>query len=112
MKQPKTLHAPANRLELIEVAKRLLSRCVNAGHPDRCWLWEGCHNTTGYGTIRYRGRNVPAHRLAFALVNGVTRGYLTVHHSCHVRDCCNPAHLTQLPLAAHNNGDPTTGDEF
>lgn len=61
-----------------------------------CMLWTGSVGTHGYGVMQYGGQQVLAHRVAYARANGV--GVLsmggTVLHSCDVRLCVNPDHLS------------------
>lgn len=94
----------------------------HSGGPDACWPYTGALNNQGYGAIQTylggrRGREVRAHRLAFALHLGHdgddadrALGDLAVLHLCDgryargdisYRRCCNPAHLT-LGTAADN----------
>ena len=58
--------------------------------PDGCWLWRGRVDRWGYGKDC---AGLPAHRSAYrALVGEIPTG-LVLDHLCHVRACCNPAHL-------------------
>lgn len=59
-----------------------------------CWLWTGAIDAkTGYGRLRYQGRQVTAHRLACELAIGPVPKRLYVCHSCDNRPCCRPSHL-------------------
>jgi hypothetical protein len=75
----------------------LRHRCdakVKRGAEDECWLWTA-HTTNGYGFLsmgRKRG-SVPAHRLAWEMVNGPIPDGVLVRQRCGNRLCCNPAHL-------------------
>lgn len=76
---------------------------------DGCWIWTGATDTRGYGHLRWRGRIVRAHRLAYELVNGpipAGSGHhgMVVRHSCDRRICCNPEHLL-LGTQADNAAD-------
>ncbi len=67
---------------------------------NTCWLWVGACMMNGYGLLTIHGKNMLAHRMAYYLINGVmTEKYLC--HSCDVRNCVNPAHLT--PGTQHDN---------
>ncbi len=61
----------------------------------KCWLWQGCPNTRGYGRFSFRGHDYKAHRVAYFLANGRINDDLMVLHKCDVRLCCNPKHLYQ-----------------
>ena len=72
---------------------------VNKGpHPKGCWLWTACQSGRGYGVIGWPGRRdrmMLAHRASFFLAGKeVTDDKPCVIHSCHNRDCVNPAHLS------------------
>jgi hypothetical protein len=72
------------------VADRLWSRVERGEH---CWLWRGTQVRGGYGRVKVDGRQVLAHRLAYALTHGSIPDGLVVHHECRTRLCVNPAHL-------------------
>lgn len=66
-----------------------------------CWIWTGSVNTDGYGlfglapTHRKPGL-VLAHRLAYEWATGAPppAGLRVIMHSCDVRACVRPAHLS------------------
>jgi hypothetical protein len=62
--------------------------------PDQCWPWIAKSKAHGYGLWRVRKKLYRAHRVAYILGNGKVLGPLDALHSCHVRSCCNPAHLS------------------
>jgi hypothetical protein len=67
---------------------------VNRGGSGECWLWTACTFThTGYGCFGLRGKNLGAHRVAWALTNGDIPEGVCVCHKCDVKPCCNPGHL-------------------
>lgn len=71
-------------------------RKVQKGGPDECWLWIGGLMGSGYGQF-YRAKKVPvgAHRFSWELANGQPPPTgMQVMHSCDVRRCVNPAHLS------------------
>jgi hypothetical protein len=53
----------------------------------------------GYGAMRWRGRTVGAHRVAYELTHGPIPTGAVIRHSCDVTNCCNPAHLLTGTLA-------------
>lgn len=80
-----------------------------AGGPDACWPWTGSLKESGYGEVRWDGRNLGAHRIAYMLAFGDVPDGHHVDHACHNADrvcvggrtcrhrgCVNPAHLTAL----------------
>lgn len=70
-------------------------RLVDRRSDDECWLWLGSsRDAKGYGCFWDGTRNVPAHRFSFTLAGGLVPDGLELRHSCHVRACVNPAHLS------------------
>lgn len=61
---------------------------------DGCWLWTGPLTSSGYGKHYIDGRHVLAHRHSYELTHGPIGEGLVLLHSCDVRRCINPAHLT------------------
>lgn len=68
---------------------------------DSCWVWRGCCNNTGYGTVAWHGQVYTSHRVA-AWLSGLvgspsapksTRAKTHVLHKCDNRRCCNPSHM-------------------
>lgn len=58
-----------------------------------CWLWTGCVNGTGYGTICVHGKRTLAHRFSFEMHRWVIPEGKSILHTCDVRRCVNPEHL-------------------
>jgi len=72
-------------------------------NPEGCWLWQGA-NRSGYGVVDTTLDGVrfkSAHRLAYALANGVPRKGMQVHHACANAACINPAHLSLVTPEAN-----------
>jgi hypothetical protein len=70
-----------------------------------CWYWTGSTAITGYGNFYYKGRVCLAHRASLYIFNrskALTPG-LQVSHSCGIRNCVNPNHLSEK-TASENNG--------
>lgn len=65
-----------------------------------CWIWTGHIDKDGYGQIAEYIKNtgkrtgLRAHRASYKLHVGSIPDGLTVLHSCDVRCCVNPAHLS------------------
>lgn len=71
---------------------------VNVGHPDACWLWTGAVYNDGYGAFMLNSGKTSrrAHRYAFEINRGrAPKAGMQVMHSCDVRLCCNPRHLSE-----------------
>jgi hypothetical protein len=65
---------------------------------DRCWLWLGNKDTTGYGQLWANRHQLQAHRIAWVLEYGLipdthSPNKTCILHKCDQRDCCNPLHL-------------------
>ena len=60
---------------------------------DGCWLWKRGRHRTGYGQLRFEGRDVMAHRVAYSLAVGDIPAGLHVLHRCDTPPCCRPDHL-------------------
>src|SRR5215468_8026003 len=58
-----------------------------------CWVWLGYQDVEGYGSLRWHGRTVRAHRLAYELTYGPVPADVCVCHTCDVPACVNPQHL-------------------
>lgn len=92
------------------------SKVDKSGGPDACWPWTAHTRRRGYGCIRLPGRNVVAHRYAWALTHGAEpTPDRFVCHRCDNPPCCNPAHLFLGDAAANmadmaSKGRAATGD--
>ena len=78
----------------LKAATRLLSMTDVRGE-DECWFFEGHIRPDGYGRVKGDGQHERelAHRYSYKLFKG-DPGDLEVMHSCDVRCCINPAHLS------------------
>jgi hypothetical protein len=59
-----------------------------------CWLWTQCVDAVGYGIGAKNRNKTSAHRLSYEAFNGPIPSGLCVRHSCDVKTCVNPAHLS------------------
>jgi len=68
------------------------------GFTSPCWIWTRFINYGGYGNARLQPYTTRlAHRISYMeAVGPIPDGY-EVDHLCHVRRCCNPAHLEAVP---------------
>lgn len=58
-----------------------------------CLLWTRKINPNGYGALRFKGKQVLAHRIAWELINGDVPNGNQILHRCDVKSCINPYHL-------------------
>lgn len=72
--------------------------------PDECWPWLGSCDPDGYGQVfnKRLGRVDKAHIVVWELtwhLDAPRRGSgLELHHTCHLRKCCNPAHVSVVTV--------------
>jgi HNH endonuclease len=76
-------------------------------HSNGCWLWTAGKDPDGYGVFWLNGRTVRAHRVAYTNTVGPIPEGLTLDHSCRVRHCVNPAHLS--PATFEENSSRQVG---
>ena len=59
-----------------------------------CWIWTGALNRhRGYGRLRFKDKEIKAHRYSWELHNGPIPDGLQVLHKCDTPACVNPDHL-------------------
>ena len=68
---------------------------VDVRGPDDCWPWKAGLSGNGYGRFKLDGRDVPAHRVAYACEVGPIPDGAELLHGC------NPRHLTPGTHRAH-----------
>lgn len=62
---------------------------------DGCWQWIGSLYQNGYGRFAVSStKHRLAHRVVYELLVGPIPEGLSVMHSCDVKDCVNPDHLS------------------
>ena len=65
-----------------------------------CWLWLGCINRSGYGSLKDRKRTWLAHRWSYEYI--AKRPHAEeLHHVCRTRNCVNPKHLKPATKISH-----------
>lgn len=67
---------------------------VEIRKDDECWYWQAGKNHGGYGQFKYKGKTVPAHRVAWILEHD--RNFPEGKYACHTCDtpsCVNPKHI-------------------
>ena len=78
---------------------RFWSKVRKGDQPDDCWLWTGAiSKRQGYGRFGFLGKVMGAHQASYLMAHPeVAPSDLDgkcVLHSCDVRHCVNPAHLS------------------
>lgn len=66
-----------------------------------CIEWVGRRSEKGYGRIRFHGRDIAAHRIAYEAAIGPIPAGLQIDHLCRNPRCVNPLHLE--PVTAKEN---------
>lgn len=60
---------------------------------DECALWTGYSRNGRYGDMRWQGKMVRVHRLAYELAHYLNPRDLVICHTCDNPKCINPHHL-------------------
>jgi hypothetical protein len=63
---------------------------VNKETETECWLWIAAKSRSGYGNFYNQG----AHRYAYQFAYGDIPKGMVVMHSCDIKLCVNPKHLS------------------
>ena len=76
------------------VEERLWRNCIPEPNSG-CWIWMGSLGKFGYGQIMMPGgKPRRAHRISYQVYKGPIPKELDVMHSCDIRCCINPDHLS------------------
>lgn len=88
--------APVVKLQLTEKEREALESKFTRSDTG-CWLWHGATSSKepgrDYGTIRFRGRNVSAHRVSFQIHHRLLEPGEHVLHRCDTPRCIRPSCL-------------------
>lgn len=68
-------------------------RVASPEDPDSCWIGVGKPRPNGYVRIRFEGKLVYLHRLAYLVWRGPIKAKFDIRHQCGNRACARPEHL-------------------
>lgn len=103
-KRPPSIPLSADDIDLIH-RSRFFAKIQRA--PGGCHIWIAATNSSGYGVFVVNGRQVYAHRVAWALGNDATLSTaLSIDHLCRNRRCVNPLHLDAVTMRVNTERQP------
>lgn len=70
-----------------------LVRSETAENDKGCWVWQRMKNRKGYARIRWNGKIIEIHRMAYEAFIGPIPEGLVIDHLCRNPSCLNPEHL-------------------
>lgn len=84
---------------------------LHSSYPgDDCLIWPYGRTPKGYGSVRWNGRTIHAHRAMCIMAHGEpASGYTEAAHSCGNAGCCNPQHLRHSTSAANHRDKAAHG---
>jgi len=73
---------------------RFMAKVAQPAHGGACWVWTGWRNVGGYGMFRVKGKDRPAHQIAWEIANKVQfpAGKFALH-GCDNPPCVNFDHI-------------------
>ena len=89
-------HAAADQLYHGRARRRLQAKVVH-DLATGCWAWAGARNRNTGPMMRYRGRVMAAHRVAYMVYIGAIPEGHDVLRTCGTPECVNPEHLVAVP---------------
>lgn len=75
---------------------------MKVNKTDDCWIWTGSLDSKGYGSAWAQRKHWRAHRYSYGLEYGPIEPGMTLHHTCRVRSCVRPEHLSPVTSVANS----------
>ena len=79
--------------------------------PNGCWIWQKSCSSAGYGQFRKDGVYWNTHRYVWQHFNGDIPKGKHIRHTCHIKACSNPDHLTIGSAKDNYHDSKDTHDE-
>ena len=80
------------RKRAISIETRLLDK-ISPEPNSGCWLWLGAMTGNRYGSIKFKQKSAPVHRVSYTVFKGEIPAGFEIDHLCRVKCCINPDHL-------------------